>query len=99
MLIVIGTVRLPPTSLEDARAIMSKMVIASRAEEGCLDYNFAEDLLDPGLIRVSEQWSGQSALDRHLRSDHLKSWRSNWAALGIIDRQLTVYSATGGTPT
>lgn len=99
MLLVIGTVRLPPANLPAARDVMAQMVAASRAEEGCVDYSYAEDILDPGLIRVSECWRGQSALDRHLRSDHLKAWRSSWPALGVTDRQLTVYSAAAGRAT
>ena len=99
MLLVIGTVRLPPANLSAARDAMATMVTASRGEEGCLDYSYAEDVLDPGLIRVSECWRGQSALDRHLRSDHLKAWRGTWSALGVSDRRLTVYSAAAGQPT
>jgi quinol monooxygenase YgiN len=99
LLLVIGTIRLPPANLAQARAAMSAMVDASRAEEGCIDYSYAEDLFEPGLIRVSEQWRGQTALDRHLRSEHLRAWRSSWAELGISDRRLTVYTACPGQPT
>ena len=52
--VIIGTVRLPPQNLYRARPVMAAMVAASRAEDGCLEYAYAEDLLEKGLIRVSE---------------------------------------------
>ena len=33
-------------------------------EDGCIDYAYAEDVLEPGLIRVSEVWRDQAALNR-----------------------------------
>lgn len=65
MLLIVGTIRLPPENLDAARPVMRRMVEASRAEPGCLDYGYAEDVLDPGLIHVKELWTDQAALDRH----------------------------------
>jgi len=42
-------VRLPANRLEAARVIMAEMIEASRAEAGCLEYSYAEDVLDRGL--------------------------------------------------
>lgn len=98
MIIVLGTVRLPPENLVAARSAMAAMVAASRAEDGCLDYAYAEDVLEPGLIRVTEVWRDQSALDAHARAPHLTAWRQAWPDLGIGDRRLVSYvSATGPT--
>ena len=38
---------------------MERMIAASRAEPGCLGYAYAEDILEPGLIRVSEAWQDE----------------------------------------
>ena len=91
MLLIVGTVRLPPEKMPEARPVMARMVAASRAEDGCADYSYAEDVLDPGLIRVSERWHDQAALDRHLATPHLAAWRATWPALGIGVRRLQVY--------
>lgn len=92
MLLIVGTVRLPPDRLEDARPVMARMISASRAEDGCEEYSYAEDVLERGLIHVKELWRDQSALDRHFASEHIAAWRSTWPALGITDRNLRVYS-------
>lgn len=90
-LLIVGTVRLPPENLEAARPAMRRMVEASRAEPGCLDYGYAEDMFDPGLIHVKERWADQAALDRHFASPHIAEWRNAWPALGIGERRLSVY--------
>jgi quinol monooxygenase YgiN len=91
MLLILGTVRLPPGNLAAARPAMRRMVDASRAEEGCVEYGYAEDVFDPGLIHVKELWTDQAALDHHFGSSHIAEWRAAWPDLGISDRDLRVY--------
>lgn len=50
MLLIIGTLRLTADQLDAARPSMALMIEASRAEAGCLEYSYAEDVLDCGLI-------------------------------------------------
>ena len=91
MLLIVGTIRLPPAKLMEARAAMMAMLNSSRAEDGCIEYNYAEDIADPGLIRVTELWRDRDALDRHFASTHLAGWRASWSVLGIGDRELKLY--------
>ena len=91
MLLIIGTVRLPASNMEKARPVMRRMADASRAEDGCLEYGYAEDVFDPGLIHVKERWADQASLDRHFASEHIVERRAAWPALGIGDRDLLVY--------
>lgn len=91
MLLIVGTIRLPPANLANSRPFMEAMVTASRAEEGCIEYSYAEDVLEPGLIHVKEMWRDQVALDAHFASSHIARWRASWRALGITDRQLRAY--------
>lgn len=91
MRLIVGTVRLPAENLAAARPVMRRMAQASRAEEGCIEYVYAEDLFDAGLIHVKELWADQAALDRHFLSDHIAEWRAAWPDLGIGDRALRVY--------
>ncbi len=91
MLLVIGTIRLPPAKLAEARPVMERMISASRAEPGCIEYSYAQDVLDAGLIHVKEVWSDRAALDEHFHSAHIQRWRSSWATLGIADRNLVLH--------
>ncbi|MGX5847233.1 putative quinol monooxygenase [Mesorhizobium sp. PL10] len=99
MLVIIGTIRLPAERLDEARPAMQRMISGSRAEPGCLDYSYAQDVLDAGLIHVTEVWNDREALDAHFRSPHIADWRASWAALGIGKRNLKLYEAGEPNPT
>ena len=91
MIVIEGTIRVKDLAV--AREAMTAMIEASRAEPGCLEYAYAVDLLDPGLVRVIERWSDRACFDAHLTSSHLRAWRSAWAAIGVYDRRLRFYEA------
>jgi quinol monooxygenase YgiN len=98
MIVITGTVRIPPENLERARPGMKAMVEATRAEDGCLHYAFAEDVLEPGVIWVSESWRDGEAVGRHAASAHMAAWRAAGADLGIHAPDLTVYEAVSSRP-
>ena len=91
MLLILGTFRVPAARMEAALPFMKTMADASRRESGCVEYGYAQDVCDAGLIHVKEMWRSQDDLDRHFASPHLARWRAAWPALGIGDRDLRVY--------
>ncbi len=70
---------------------MRKVITASRKEAGCLEYFYAEDVLEPGLIHIAERWTDQAAFDEHFVSGHIAEWCGSWKHLGIHDRKLTIF--------
>ena len=90
-LIIAGTVRVPPENLDRFRPHMVAMMAASRAEDGCGAYGYAEDVAEPGLIHVFEVWRDQAAIDAHFVTEHMAQWRAAWPQFGVSDRRLTVY--------
>ncbi|MBN8807162.1 MAG: antibiotic biosynthesis monooxygenase [Sphingomonas sp.] len=97
-LLIMGTVRIPNGALDAARPAMVAMLAASRAEDGCLAYSYAQDVLDPRVIHVSERWRDRAALDAHFTTPHMAAWRAQFATLGITDRDLTLYESDDGAP-
>lgn len=89
--IIAGTVRVPPENLARFRPNMLAMLAASRAEDGCLEYSYAEDVAEPGLIRVFEAWRDQAAIEAHFKTDHMATWRAAWPSFGVSDRRLFAY--------
>ena len=98
MLLIVGTISLPADGLARAVPAMRAMVEASRAEEGCLRYSYAQDVLNPTLIHVIEAWRDRAALDRHFTSEHIAAWRSAWPELGIGDRNLRLFTVGDEQP-
>ena len=88
---IIGSFRFPPETMPAAQAAMRKVIEATRAEAGCIQYNYGEDVLDPGLIRVSELWESREHLTAHFAQPHMAAWQAERTALGLSERQITVY--------
>ena len=89
--VIAGTFRVPPENLAAFKPHMQKMLAASRAEDGCLVYSYAEDVAQPGLIRVFEAWRDQACLDAHIQAPHMAEWRAAWPAAGAGERDLKLY--------
>jgi quinol monooxygenase YgiN len=98
VLLIVGTIRLAADLLDAARPAMAAMVEASRAEAGCLEYSYAEDVLDRGLIHVKERWTNREALGEHFKSGHIAHWRASWPSLGIGERNLRLYEVGDPQP-
>ena len=99
MIIVAGTFRFNMDKMDVARPAVAAVIAGSRAEEGCITYAFAQDVSDPGLVRVFEVYKNQAALDAHRASDHFAEWRGVREAIGMHDRQLKVYEVASVTDT
>ena len=95
MIAVLASFRLPEAALAEARALIPGVLAATRAEDGCLAYDIAEDITAPGLLRVSELWASEAALRAHLAAPHMAEWGRQRAAMGMTDRQLRVLSVSG----
>ncbi|HVI31848.1 putative quinol monooxygenase [Phenylobacterium sp.] len=93
-----GTFRLPPEAVERFRPHMETMLGKSRAEDGCLTYSYAFDVLEPGLVRVFEAWRDQAALDAHFATAHLAAWRAAGVEHGVSDRRLSIYEVAAERP-
>jgi quinol monooxygenase YgiN len=98
MIVVAGTVRVDPSKLAAARIEMEKMIAASRAEDGCVAYSYAIDVLDPRVAHVFEVWRDREALERHFKTPHIAQWRATWTAIGVSDRNLSLYDVARVTP-
>ena len=93
VIVIEGTVRIPGGALEKARPAMEAMIKASRAEEGCIEYAYSVDVLDPTIVRVAERWTSRDALTALFQTPHMAEWRAQFGDLNITDRSLRMYEA------
>lgn len=66
MIIVAGTIEVDPASRAAFLASRADVMRRSRAEEGCLEYAFSADPLEPGRVVLFERWASPEALDAHI---------------------------------
>jgi quinol monooxygenase YgiN len=74
MLIVLADARFAPAQTSEIVAIARPMIEASRAEPGCVGYDYAFDMLEPGLMRVREWWRDEQALKDHFATPHMATF-------------------------
>jgi quinol monooxygenase YgiN len=91
MILISGTVRLPAENIAAAKPAMRAVIEATRAEAGCIEYAYSEDVLDPGLIHINERWESRAHLDAHMKTAHFATWRDAGARLGVGERNLAAY--------
>lgn len=92
---VFGILRFPPDKLPALRPQLKQLVAATRRHDGCVAYEVAEDLFEPGLLRFSELWPDRAALERHLKAPHIAPWRKAARACGLLERKFTAYDIAG----
>lgn len=96
MIIVMGTVRVPVQNIAAIRPMMAKVIAATLAEDGCIQYAYGQDLLDPELIHIAEKWRDMAALKAHFQTEHMKVWAEERAILGLFDRKIRVFESDEG---
>ena len=79
---IIGTVTAKPETRVELQALLAEQVAPTRAEPGCINYEFHVDPADPCCFVFYENWQTQADLDSHLDMPHLKP------LFGQIDRLL-----------
>lgn len=98
MIVIAGTIRMPGAITDAALDSLEKMMAASRAEDGCIDYTFARDICDPSVIVLFERWRDDEALAAHNASPHMAAFRETMAANPPAARDLRLYRTDGGQP-
>ncbi|MFL0357056.1 putative quinol monooxygenase [Erythrobacter sp. GH1-10] len=98
MLFVLAEARLGEGALDAGREAMATMIEASRAEEGCIGYSYALDVLDPNKLIIVEKWVDNDALAYHFQTPHMAAFQKTLSGLDIEITELAKYEADDGSP-
>lgn len=94
MIIVEGWVRMAPEDIDILRGAAAEMMRATKAAEpGCLEYAFALDLAEPGLLRVIERWVDEAALTAHFATPHMAAFNQDLGGAKILGAGIKAYAA------
>lgn len=61
-------------NLEEYLNIAKKVIDETRKEQGCISYVLFQDLQDPSILTMLEEWMDETALNQHDQSDHVLKW-------------------------
>ena len=72
-------------NIEQVRALLQHMAIASRAEPGCERFEVYHSHNEPAVFLLVERWATQAALDQHRLA---KAFREHYTplVLPLVDR-------------
>ena len=96
MLIVLAKATVPAGALDAAREAIATMVAASRNEEGCIDYTFTTDVLDPTSLHIVEKWRDDDALKFHFTTPHMAAFQAAIAGTGVQVTEALKFQADDG---
>jgi quinol monooxygenase YgiN len=97
MIMVIGTIEVDLADRVRFLEEKQTQVMATRAEAGCLDYAFAADSVDAGLVRLVERWESMADLEAHVAGLRAAG-RPDQPPVPSKMRDLTVYEAQAVSP-
>lgn len=73
---IVALFRFKENDLMDALELLKKLVIETRKEEGCLQYDLVEDYENKGVFFITELWESDELHYRHSTSEHLQDFRT-----------------------
>ena len=89
---IVALFRFKENHLFDAIELLKKLVIETRKEEGCLQYDLIEDRENKGTFFLIELWKTEEHHHLHAGTEHLFAFRQNAAPL--MESQTEVYRGT-----
>jgi quinol monooxygenase YgiN len=67
-IIVHGRARIRPDMLDTVLAAAALVGELSRAEAGCEEYRWSQDLVDPSHLILAEEWASEQDVQEHVAS-------------------------------
>jgi quinol monooxygenase YgiN len=74
VILVHGTIPIRPDCREEALKLARGMNDATRAEPGCISYDFYVGLSDPNTLMLFQEWESMEALMRHFQTPHMEEF-------------------------
>jgi quinol monooxygenase YgiN len=61
----------PEVQVEEYLKQARELVSETRKEEGCIYYALHQDIKDPSIVTMLEEWVDEEALNQHGKSEHV----------------------------
>jgi quinol monooxygenase YgiN len=76
-----AVIHIKENSMMDAIELLKKLVIETRREKGCIQYDLFEDHRNKGVFFIHENWESSEDLHSHQVSDHMIKFREGISPL------------------
>ena len=93
MIIVTGSVRARPETLDELIALSLEHVRRSRSEPGCLLHSVHRDVEDPLRLVFVEHWADREALQRHFEVPASLAFVTDVSELAAEPPEMDIFDA------
>ncbi len=69
---VVAKNQVKPDKIQEFMDLCKNLVEESLKEEGCIEYGVYQEVENPGILTMLEEWKDKKSLDEHLNSNHFK---------------------------
>ena len=59
---------------ELVKSELLKLIVPTRLEEGCINYDLHQDSKNPNLFVFHENWKSKNLLEKHLANTHIAAY-------------------------
>ena len=94
MIVVTAKVTSTQEDIVALQGAIAAMERASREEDGCVDYTFSIELNDSAVIRITEKWDTEEALQAHFETPHMAEFQAAMAAHPPRGMEVQAYDGT-----
>jgi quinol monooxygenase YgiN len=70
MIKVVAKNKINVDKVEIVLSLYEELVNATREEEGCIAYELFQDVEDPSVLTMIEEWEDKPSLDQHMKTEH-----------------------------
>lgn len=88
-LYIVALFQFKESDVMEALELLKKLVIETRKEEGCLQYDLIEDNTHKGVFFIVELWESDEHHHQHNGTDHLMNFRNQSASM--LEKSAQVY--------
>ncbi|NRF38277.1 putative quinol monooxygenase [Pedobacter foliorum] len=76
--------------IDQFKALLLNLVVESRKEEACIQYDLHQSAEDPALFIFHEEWASKESLELHNQTPHILNFIKESA--DIIDGNVTIHT-------
>ena len=88
---VLAILRARADKAEQVKEVLESLIGPTRQEAGCITYDLHQGYEDKGRFMFYEHWSSHDAWDKHMETEHLKSFHAQAGELLDEEPVVTVW--------
>ena len=97
-IIISGVVDIDVAQMDKAMAGAEPLIVGALTQEGCMDYDWCPDPVNPGRIRVFERWESEASLANHFNNHWYTDMRTHIGQCGITNADVLRYRIGAAEP-